>query len=264
MFVCVGCSKEDSKEANLEFFGPELYNAACIGMDGETAQYVIPVMSKIDLSNTQSIEVDSEGGTYTFNSQIESTEYSLDDFSLFNVVLRFSDIVYDKEKIKISTIRIYTDNKEYIELKPDRCEIISIEDVYSNEHISINGVPLKLPPDMTVMPLDLSADETVVVNNIYLTNQSMMLAKAVNENNEEIEGFNSFSMYKGAGYKQWQNSFGIENTELSKYKQYGTSIIIQYECEGENYYTTPAVSTTIYNPFDCDAIERYYNDKIKD
>lgn len=255
-----GCAKKNKPNNTPDFYGPEIYNASYAAIPGEMVRHVIPIMSKNDISSAESFDVEVAGGTCNLQCDIEKTDYILDGYTLYRVILDFSDILFDTDRINISEIKIFTDSINFISLIPDKCEVIKVDGIYNVEYVNINGSPLKLPYDLTRIPLELSSDYNVDITNVYITNNSMALD---NYNNGTVtDKFQSFSLKKGSGIVNWQADFIIQNTEKSKYKQYGTSIIIEYEYDGQTFYTVPAVPATIYNPFDVnyDSISLYYNE----
>ena len=262
----MSCTRKTNNEYDdIKYFGPEIYNACYVAIPNETVTVAIPVMSKIDLSANTGFDVDVTGGTCDMKTAIEIYDYELDGYKYYKVVLELDNIKFEEEKVKINTIKLYFDDKSCVEIKPDKCEFVQQKGEYNVEHIDINGSPLRMPADMTRIPLELSTSERKVkVTNVILTNNALMMANYRLEG--ESEKFEPFMLSASTGdVVTWEADFGIENTELTTYKQYGTSIIVEYEYEGNAFYTVPAVPATIYNPFDpgYDGIESYYNDIIK-
>lgn len=262
----MSCTRKTNNESDdIKYFGPEIYNACYVAIPNETVTVAIPVMSKIDLSGNTGFDVDVTGGTCDMKKDIEIYDYELDGYKYYKVVLELDNIKFEEEKVKINTIKLYFDDKSCVEIKPDKCEFVQQKGEYNVEHIDINGSPLRMPADMTRIPLELStAEREVKVTNVILTNKALMMANYRLEG--ESEKFEPFMLSASTGdVVTWEADFGIENTELTTYKQYGTSIIVEYEYEGNAFYTVPGVPATIYNPFDpgYDGIETYYNDIIK-
>lgn len=260
LFFCVGCSKEEKKEKtfNEEYYGAEIYNASYLYF-GEDVRHIIPVMSKKDLTKINNIEIESDGGSFDYSYFIEDGEYDLENHHLYRIVLDFMEPVFEADCINISNIKVILDDGTQIEFKPDKCEIAKTDMEYDPEHININGAPLKIPSDMTEIPLELSSDEEIIIKNIYLTNDSLKVGSYIDNSGEISEDFKEISL--NTNIVTWYGCFGLENTEYTLYKNYGTSIVIEYEYNGEMYFTVPAVPRMIYNPFDTgyDGIENYYN-----
>lgn len=266
-FLC-GCSTQtpsESKELPM-VYGAELYNSSYIVIDKELEyKHVIPVMSKIDLSKAVDIQTEITGGNYDLRCIAEPMDYKLDGYSLYNVALYFTNVDIKEDTLTVKKISIYTDQTNKIELVPDKCELIMIDDKYNPENVIINGTPLEVPEDMQHFPLSISAENDSTITDIILTNSSLPITIYNGLDGKEYEKFVPTNINKGDGIKEINMCFEIDLSGINKYKHYGTSILIKYETNGSSYYTTPAVTTTVYNPFnpDFDSIEKYYNEVIK-
>lgn len=123
IFPFAGC-KENDVAFDETFFGPELYNASYVYIEGDTVEHIIPLMSKIDLSDLESVHEITDGATYTMTFKTESYEKTVGEYRLYKIFLIFSDIVFKKEKLEISEIQITTATGERLAVVPNKCEIV--------------------------------------------------------------------------------------------------------------------------------------------
>lgn len=269
LLVCVcfsmilfGCSNKDKKEKKLDhpYYGNELYNAVYVGVEGFETTHIIPLMSTRDIAKAREIQVEASGGTFHYRYAVESTDYTLGEYKLFRIVLIFDTILFEKDLLDIKSIRIVYDNSNIDELLLDRCQIVKTEGILRNETLNINGTPLRMPGDMHELPLEMSAEDELTITNIRLTNDGMKLGPFRENYGEKKDSFFDLILSDSSGMVTWSAEFELKADELSTYKHWGTSIIIEYTYQGESYYSLPAISRTIYNPFDTgfDGIERYF------
>lgn len=258
--LLTSCNNNEKNTLDKAIFGPEIYNATYISLPGDTVEHVIPIMSKVDLSDISSYDVKYSGGQATYTCSIENTEYDLDEYHLYRLVIDFTDINFTDNTINIEKIVISKANSEEYEIVPDKCEITQVNGEYSTEDLNINGSPLKMPSDMQYIPLELSTDEDIEITNINLSNNALTLNEYSDVEGKVTEEFTTFTLYKNGSIKTWTANFIIETDDLAKYKQYGTSLVIEYMKDNIKYYTTAAVPKIIYNPFspDYETIEPYY------
>lgn len=264
LFILCSCGKTTGTAS--EIYGAELYNATFVVMNAsDEYKQVIPVMSKVDLTDIQDVQIKGDGGTYDFRYEIEPRDYSLEGYRWYNLVLYFTNINISENALSIKNIDIYTDATNKIALSPDKCQFVYAKKDFNNEYIDINGSPLRIPAEMTTLPLELSANDDIKLKDIIVTNDSLIIDEYSCSDFGESAEFQPIAISKNSAEKTIEARFKISESELKEYKHYGTSIIVEYEFDGRPYYTVPAVSTTIYNPFDPDyaGIEKYYENVIK-
>lgn len=247
-----GC-KEIDKAFDEAFFGSELYNASYVYLEGETVEHIIPLMSKIDLSDLESVHEISEGADYTMTFKTESYEKTVGEYRLYKIILSFSDIVFKNDKLKISEIQITTATGERYVIAPNKCEIVPLDGRLNQDYININGAPLRIPMDMMYIPLELSkdtpAEDNLTVKGIRLTNDDMSMYYYQHSDGSESDQFKEFLLNGENDIKTWKAMFEIKD-DNREYMQYGTSIIVEYEYDGQVYVAVPAIVYSIYNPFD--------------
>jgi hypothetical protein len=250
-----GCGHNDNLKET--YYGGELYNAV-YGEAGDNITHIIPLMSKKDMTNVTDIQVESEGGSFDLNYSIEDGEYSYKNYKLYRVCLDFSQITFDQDYIDIKKLIIcYEDSKDEIAL--DRCQLVKIEGEYNNEYIDLNGTPIKVPQDMTSLPLEISTESKITIDNIYLTNDCLQVA---DDDGNATDAFEPISISKNDDIVTYNLKFKVSDTsELAQYKNIGTTMVVEYTYENQKYYTVSAIPRTIYNPFDSgyDGIDHYFS-----
>lgn len=253
IFSISGC-KENDEAFEEAFFGPELYNASYVYIEGETVEHIIPLMSKIDLSDLESVHEIADGAAYTMTFKTESYEKTVGEYRLYKIILNFSDIVFKKEKLKISEIQITTATGERLAVAPNKCEIVPLSGQLNQDYININGAPLRIPADMLNIPLELSKDTAatgnLTVKGVYLTNDAMRMCCYRHSDGSEGDQFKEFLLGSENDIKTLKAAFETEQGDNREYMQYGTSILVEYEYEGQKYVAVPAIMYSIYNPFD--------------
>ncbi len=259
--ILAGCSnsEHDRKSLDVDIFGQELYNASYASVEGKEVPFVIPVMSKIDLSKYEAMNVEYSGGTIAYEDSVDMYDYTYEGYKLYTVNVKITESKFEDAVINIDKISFYVkDNK--IEIMPNKCELVKVDGIYSHEHVYTDGVATKLPIDMKYMPLELSADVAVNVKNIYTTNDSIKLSK-FEYKGEISDKFNEFVLSPAVDKLSWRAEFDLTSEDLAGYRQYGCSVIIEYEYDGQLYYTVPTVPCIVYNPFEGsnkEVIESYY------
>lgn len=261
----VFCDKEESTvEVDLKNKKVKNLPDFVVLVDVNTKEQIIPIMSKLDLSEIEDLQVETVGGTYDFTYEIEERDYTLDDYKWYNLILQFTNINYEKDMLSVNEIKLYTTQDQYIALHPDQCQFVKIDGQYSMDGIFINGTPLKIPSDMTFFPIELSSEKELLVKNIFLTNDQLHITKYSYSNGQQSVNMQEIKLTPSEAYDTVNIYFDPIKDGLRAYKSYGTSIILEYELDGRPYYTTPPVITTYYNPFnpDFDTIEKYYKEVI--
>ncbi len=261
ILMAIGCNKEsDKKEVRkskitADYYGDELYNASFVDLGDTIVYHNIAIMSKKDLTKVEKYSVDFLGGEASFDIDVVEKDYKLDGYSLYIVSVEISDIKYEEEKIDISSVKLYLSDDEFIDLKPDKCEIVNTENFGSGIDVYFQSSPLSLPPEMRYIPVELLASKDgIKLNNIFLTNSDMKVSFY-----NGSEKFTPINFSKKEELKNVTINFEIDDTEIGKYKQFATSIIAEYEEDGKKYYAYPGVTTTYYNKtIDFNNIEEYY------
>lgn len=260
IFVCIfisGCKENEENKLEANYYGNELYNASYAQIKDTETLHIIPLLSKKNMLDIVSVQLESNGGEYDLSYTVEDGIYDYENYHLYNVCLKFSNVKFEKDKISVSSIDLIYPDKSKDTLKLDKCEIEKIDGTFDSEIIYMNGTPLKLPSDTNIIALSLSAIKNAKVTNIYLTNDDMKLNKDITENGEKTDQFDEFTL--NTNEKYWSADFTVGNEELDQYKNYGTTIIVEFVCDGKKYYSTAAIPRTIYNPFGVgyDGIEDY-------
>ena len=254
LLVFAGCENQASEVFDAPFFGPELYNASYVYTEGNAVKHMIPIMSKNDLSAVESVYATAKGATFTMTFELEPYEKKVGEYKLYKLILYFSDIVFTEEELDISEIRLISENDEELSVYPYKCQIVPLSGELNQNYININGAPLRIPMDMRHIPLELSKDAAatgnVTVKAVYLTNDSMRMYYDQNSDGSESDHFQEFLLGNESNIKAWKAMFETEQCDNQDFMQYGTSIIVEYEYEGQRYVAVPAVPYTIYNPFD--------------
>lgn len=252
-----GCGKKDSSSTKM-IYGNELYNASYIYMGGEVL-HIIPLMSKKDISKAEDVQVTSSDGKYKVSYEIEDGGYDLKGYHLYRVCLHFSDLEFSGNSLDIKSIRLLFAGDEKYDLDLDKCRIVKSTGEYDSS-ITFNGTPLKMPATTQSLSVEMSAEKKITVTDIYLTNDDMIITEYPDENGGYTDKFTEFDLSDDGSIYSWFVRFSVKKDQVSEYKNYGTSIVIRYRCDGKNYFTLPVVTRTIYNPFDsgCESIEKYF------
>lgn len=249
----VGCNGNQKSYTEM-FFGPELYNASYVYWEGKTVKHIIPIMSKIDLSTVESVVEKTDGATYSIDFETESYKKTVGEYRLYKIILAFSDIAFQKEKLVISEVQLTTSAGEQLTIAPNKCEIVPLAGQLNQDYININGAPLRIPKEMLNIPLEISKDTAATsdlkIKEIYLTNSDMSMYYYQHSDGSESDRFQEFLLGYENDIKTWKAMFETKRNDNSEYIQYGTSIIVKYEYDGKIFVALPAVPYTIYNPFD--------------
>lgn len=267
-FVTLGCNENNDKSENVsktdnlpDYFGAELYNTSYSLYDKENSeitQYII-LMSKIEIPDTVETSIDSTGGEFECNIEVIKGDYTLEEYTLYEIKLELKKIKFVDEKIEIKGINIFYDKEDLekaISIKPQKCELTYLEGNYDNWDLVFTGTPLSIPGDMKNLPYELDADKNLIVDKIELSNDDF---NVTNEN-----------MCRNVEIKQNQDTkiisveFDVEESDLSKYTQYGTSAVFYYTVGDNEYVRMTPVIQLIYNPlYEYDnIIEKYYNEVL--
>lgn len=83
-----------------------------------------------------------------------------------------------------------------------------------------------------------------------MTNDAMSMYYYRHSDGSESDQFQEFLLGSENDIKIWKAMFETEQCDNREYMQYGTSIIVEYEYEGQIYVAVPAIIYSIYNPFD--------------
>lgn len=260
LLTYVGCRKADNNTINEMCYGSELYNSV-YAYNGDESIHIIPIMSKKDMTKAQDINIEADGGKYELDISVEDGEYSYKEYHLYRICLKFSDVVFDSDIISVSKINVYYEDGDSVQLDLDKCELVKIDGEYNCDYIDIIGSALRIPSDMKSIPIKLSAEEPVEITNIYLTNDSFKITNFVKGNGDTSDTFEPFILDTDGSEMDYKTTFDVNTDSIGAYKNYGTTVIIEYSVNGKLYYTFPAIPRTIYNPFDTgfDGIENYFN-----
>lgn len=266
MFILIqGCNKSGDNKKGEPYYGAELYNAAYVHVGNET-RHVIRVMSLRDLSTYTGARIDSIGGAFYYRLTVEDGELELKGYHLYYLCLDVYDVEFEADQIDIKSIDLFFSDGSIASFCPDKCRILKGKGNLNQEYVHINGCPLNMPASMKTLPLELSADNKVTVTNVYLTNDEMKLTLFPNAAGDRVSEFCEFTISAAGNVITWVPVFevGDESTGsegIEAYKSYSTSIVIEYNFNGQEYYCTPGVNSTTYNGFGvtADTIEAYFD-----
>lgn len=260
VLMAIGCNKEsDKKEVRkskitADYYGDELYNASFISIEDNEVSHNIPIMSKKKLEDYNGSSVSFSYGEAIVLVQIEKGDYKLDGYNLYYVQLSIEDIKYEEDKFGISKIRLDISDDDFIEIKPDKFEIRDVSYLERGTDIQFTNVPLDLPMDMNYIPLDIQSEKNnITLSNVYLTNTDMKISY-----NDGSNKFEKFTFFEKEVKRKIKINFETDDSDISKYKQYATSIIVEYEAGEKKYYNVTG-GTTFYNKLiESNNIEKYY------
>lgn len=251
-----GCGKND-KSSNLpDIFGTEIVNDCFIYQDGDVIRQTIPVYSTYNIVDAK-IYINSNGANYKLQYEVSDGEKKYGNHSLFNILLEFSDIEFEKDNLKIESIDLDLNGERHT-LIFDKFEIKELNKECEVEYLDLNGTPVGLPATMNSFPIEMSSSYDINIKNIYFSNSSFNLVEYVNPDGNAYEHFTEFNITPQMDIVTWCGQFEMEKSDLAMYKSYGTSLVVEYSYKGNNYITVPIVNTIFYNSStDDENMERY-------
>ena len=259
----LGCERKE-KNNNVsdlpDVFGTELFNAAYMvyGKESGSDTYDMIFMSKIDIPSDCTVDLQYTGGTFDYECDIvKDDDNNIDEYSMYTITFDVQNICFENEIINIDSIILYYDKaneEEYIELKPQKFTISYVDGNSENMDLYFIGAPMVIPPEMKKLPYEIGIEKEVVIDEIYVANEAFNIL-----NRNDIE---NISMRKSEDDIEIQ--FSIEETNLSKYTQYFTSVVFKYTVDGVEYVKMPPNRSVAYNPLTIydNNLEKYYNEVL--
>lgn len=258
--VLSGCSLDSSKQfestkKNLpDVFGAELNNLSYMEFANQNGFYQIDFMSVIDVTEFQRIEIEFEKGSFDYTVELSLSECAIEDYNKYILEIMAENLIFEENVIEVEKICIYLDDKsDVIELIPQKFTIGVINEEWEHDSWSYTNTPFSYPIEYDSFHFGMEVEKNIEINKAIISNDSFVF---VNE-----------SEFINAKWGVLDSSFDIEfrikETELSKYTQYVTDVVIWYDVDGETYSKT-AMAPITYNPFTGydDLFEMYYNEVI--
>jgi len=217
-------------------------------------------MSKVDLTQTENVKLDTTGGSFSYECDITEGDYTYGDFRLYDIAITIGNVAFAEECIEIRKIGLEWEGEERITLVPDRCRIKKVDGISPSGILRFNHCPFTLPGDMYRFPLTLSSDESVEVVNIFSSNDEFRMNLFLLEDGRMLEEFEPFFVNPDVPV-DWKAQFEIDNGGENRFKTFATTIVVEYVRNGKHYYAASVAPRTIYNSFtdDTDLIEEYLN-----
>lgn len=275
MMLLASCSNNEITAQTHPIYGIELYNARFAisphpDFPEDEFRHVIPFMSSIDLSNA-SIAINSSGATYNFRYEIEYLEYTLNSHVFHSAILLFTNVVFYDDIFSIFNVTISLENGEEYFFEPYRAEFIQPSHEILSDFLFFTGVPLGIPQGMDFFPISLTADATIRITNVIMTNPSFdfEIYYIIGGQTEELQ-FEHLDLIAGESVELFL-PFAIDDSGLGLFMHYGTSILVEYIYNNETFVVRNPGIATYFNPFNplnspgsgSEAVARYFNEVIR-
>ena len=251
--LLMGMLMTGCKSKNLpDTFGAELYNGRFLACEGseELGTYGFEFMSTIDIPDNPTIEISYDGGKFEYTTKLNKIgESKIDGYLIYTLDLYISKISFDKDMIQIGSMSIYYDTDKYIELIPQRFDIVKLNEsgsVTDDADLFYSGMGSKM--DSKVI------NSTIMVNNKATLNEIIL-------SNEAFEVLDSDKIY---GKEFTEGEFDVEiavkydDNELGEYTRYCGTYVIKYSIDGEECIHLP-----LYMPISYGGdLEQYYDEVL--
>lgn len=237
-----------------DIWGDELNNvelAVCYSEKVKT--YSFQFMSNIKITNDYKVELDYTGGNFDFKYEIEKGEYSIEDYDLYYIRMEFTNFKFDDSFICIDKINVRTDG-QYIEIVPDKFIIHNMIGEFETESWYLTNTSMIIPLSGNTYYMTIAVNNPFYLEEICLSNESFCVKNSNEWCDKEIDKLSD---------SQIELKFSVEETSISEYVQYTSSIVFKYEID-EQQYVKDMIADITYNPFTIyeNNFEKYYNEVL--